>query len=119
MLEQRAKRINESFSYLSLAGKDFSDQDLIECNFSHTDCTGTDFARSVLYRSDFTDAKLINAIISLNCHTFKDVRFDRRSTEYLLYLISLADIPEDILDGVLAILTEKKKNQLDKVFQNK
>lgn len=111
----KEKLLNRSFAYLNNSGRDFSNTEFLECDFSRSDCTGADFSNSILYLSNFTDAKLTNAVISLNCHFFKGVTFDRKQTEYFIYLLTLADIPEDIKDRLVDILGNKIL-RLDKAF---
>lgn len=113
------RHINESLSYRDLSGRDFSGQEFIECDFRHSKLNGASLERSNFYKTSFEGADLTNATISLNCFMFKDVKFDDEQVDRMLYLLALADISEEKLDAILAIVTERKKNALDRMFLRK
>lgn len=115
-MSQREKSNGRNFSYRTLEGKNFCDHELMDCDFRHSSLSRADFSGSVMFNSDFTGANLVNAIISLNCDTFAGVRYDRHQAEYMIYLLTLADIPDDIKDKLLDVLGENKTTSLQKIF---
>ena len=115
-MSRREKHISRNFSYSDLAGHDLSDTDFLDCNFHCANLTGTNLARSNLWRSDFTGAKLQNAIISLNCFTFRQTKFDSYQVDHLVYLLLLANIPDDQRHYLAGMFTAKRLQQLEELF---
>ena len=116
MIPQRQTTVTKDFSYTNLEGNDLSNQDLLDCDFRHTNMRNVNLGNSNLHLSDFRGANLANATITLSCFTFRSVRFDDNQIDYLLYLLSLANISTDKLSLILAILTTAKKEKLDFTF---
>ncbi len=115
----RVKHINEGFAHQNLRGRDFSGQDFLECDFRHSDLTDASLQNSNLYRSDFTGAKLAGATVSLGCFTFSHITLDKEQVDQILYLLSLAEISDEQLEGILRVITFRKKEKLDKLFGQK
>lgn len=119
MSEPKQKHIKENFSHVDLRGSNVTNQDFLECDFSYSDCSDMVFAGCNLYKSDFTGAKMAGAVVSLSCFTFRDVKLDNQQVEYLLYLLTLADIPNIQLRNIVQLITPERKEKLDRLFQQK
>jgi hypothetical protein len=69
-----------------------------------------------LYGTDLTGAKLDNIQLSINCHSFRNVRYDRLHIEKMLFLMTLADIPDDLKSGIRSLIPDARYQRLATLF---
>lgn len=112
-----SKQVNDTKCYRNLKIRDLSGQIFYECDFSHCDLKGADLTNSVFCKSNFSHCKLFNAKISLNCKTFENVKLDDMTVRMFLYLITLADIQEDLRCGIISIIGEDVYLKLKNFFE--
>lgn len=108
--------VNKNLSHNNYKGQDHHGSRLIECDLTYCNLEGADLTSSQLYRSDLTGARLKDTKISLSCGSFNGVKYDRTQVSYMLYLLLLADIPEDIAAKIREIIPDEKIQVLNRLF---
>ena len=118
----------KSFAGRDLSNADFRGAELIECDFTGcnlscakftgANCWGANFTRARLYKANFAQAILTRAnfnaadvrgiTLTMSCDTFEDIQISKKWLNGLLFMVSLADIPEDVQKKIHEIIGEEE-----------
>lgn len=119
MSSENKKSISKNFSRKRLVNSDLSNQDFIECDFRYSDLTGADISHANLFGSDFSGAKLIDVTLTINCRTFKNVKFDTNQIDQMIYLLSIANIDPKMANSLKELVGHVRWNRLNGLLGNK
>jgi uncharacterized protein YjbI with pentapeptide repeats len=114
----------KDFSNRTLRNADLKGSECLECNFDGCDLTAAKLMGAQLYRStfrgatlnrtnftdavlaevDFTGADLRNITLTMNPQTFEGVRLPKKWLNSFLFLLTLANLPEDVRGQLVEII---------------
>jgi len=117
---------NASFRNAYLVEANFENAILVGVNFTDANLWGAKFKGARLYKTNFTRANvtkadvsqaidLRNVTITLDCQTFEGVKLGKKWLNGWLFLLSMADIPEDVKLRLKDIIGPEQYDMLHRI----